>query len=55
MSQEMESAKFDGFAMYLTGSKIGKTIENNSADLSKQFTKDVISIFGKDLITVDTN
>ncbi len=52
-SDENEKVTFDSFALYLTTCKLGKTVENNSADLSKEFTSDVINMFGKDLITVD--
>lgn len=50
-----ENDKFDEFAQYLTACKIGATVENNSKDLSKQFTNDIANIFGKDLITVDSS
>ncbi|MDO4378220.1 MAG: ABC transporter ATP-binding protein/permease [Erysipelotrichia bacterium] len=54
MSDQQQNQEFDQFAQYLTACKIGATIENNSQDLSKQFTKDVVNIFGKDLIRVDS-
>lgn len=50
-----ENDKFDEFAQYLTACKIGATVENNSKDLSKQFTNDIANIFGKDLIVVDSS
>ncbi len=54
-SDENEKVTFDSFALYLTTCKLGKTVENNSADLSKEFTSDIVNMFGKDLITVDAD
>ena len=54
MSDQQQNQQFDQFAQYLTACKIGATVENNSKDLSKEFTKDVVNIFGKDLIRVDS-